>query len=123
MTFKQIMMEKLKENVACKLAHDDDLISEVASAVIDDLDYADIASMLAISDSDIADEIDAHDLLSEIGSHIDMDDLREAVVDKCDLEALAEKISSMLPSTVMDDIAIQAAEEIVAEMDAGNSAT
>ena len=44
MNFKQMMIEKLKVNVAYKVANNNTLISEVASIVIDDLDYSEIAA-------------------------------------------------------------------------------
>jgi thymidine phosphorylase len=111
-----MVMEKLRENVAYKVAHDNSLVREVANAVIDDLDYSAIASMLAICNSDVADEIDTTEVLSDIVDHLDMDDLREAVVDKCDMDEIADKVVSMLPVNFMDDLAILAAEEIIAEI-------
>ena len=45
-----------------------------------------------------------------------MDDIRRAVADKCDMNEIIGKVVLMLPSSFMDDLAIQAAEEIVAEM-------
>lgn len=119
MNFKQMMMEKLKSNVAYKVANDSTLIREVASIVIDDLDYTDIASDLNISSADIADEIDHADVLSEITDHLDMDDIRQAVVDRCDLNEIAGKVVSMLPGDFMDDLAAHTAEEIVREMAGG----
>jgi hypothetical protein len=116
MNFKQMVIDKLRENVAYKVANDNSLVRGVANAVIDDLDYSDIASMLSICNSDVADEIDSSEVLSDIVDHLDMDDLREAVVEKCDMDDIAEKVVSMLPSTFMDDLAILVAEEIIAEI-------
>ncbi len=116
MDFKQMMMEKLKANVAYKVANDSTLVREVASAVLDNLDYSDIASDLNISSSDIADEIDQSDIISDITDHLDMDDIRQAVADNCDMSEIAGKVVSMLPSNFMDELAIHAAEEIIAEM-------
>lgn len=116
MTCKQMILEKLKEQVINQVANDDRLIRGVASAVIDDLDYSDVASLMDISTSDLAGEIDSYELLSEIVDNIDMDSLREAIVDRCDMDDLASKVASMLPTNFLDDIAIQAAEEIVGEI-------
>lgn len=116
MTCKQMILEKLKEQVISQVANDDRLIRGVASAVIDDLDYSDVASLMDISTSDLAGEIDSYELLSEIVDNIDMDSLREAIVERCDMDDLASKVASMLPTNFLDDIAIQAAEEIVGEI-------
>ena len=116
MNFKQMMMEKLKENVAYKVANDNALIRDVASVVIDELDYTDIAFKLDISSSDVADEIDHTDVLSDIVEHLDFDELRQAVVDKCDMDEISSRIVSTLPSDFMDDLAIQAAREFITEM-------
>ena len=115
MTCKQMILEKLKEQVINQIANDDRLIQGVASAVIDDLDYSDIVSLLNISTSDLAGEIDSYELLTEIVDNLDMDCLREGIVERCDMDDLASKVASMLPTNFLDDIAIQAAEEIVAE--------
>jgi hypothetical protein len=111
-----MILEKLKEQVISQVVNDDRLIRGVASAVIDDLDYADVASLMDISTSDLAGEIDSYELLSEIVDNIDMDSLREAIVERCDMDDLASKVASMLPANFLDDIAIQAAEEIVGEI-------
>lgn len=116
MNFKQMMMEKLKENVAYKVANDNALIRDVASVVIDELDYTDIAFKLDINSSDVADEIDHTDVLSDIVEHLDLDELRQAVVDKCDMDEISSRIVSTLPSDFMDDLAIQAAREFIIEM-------
>lgn len=116
MTCKQMILEKLKEQVINQVANDDALIRRVADAVVEDLDYADIASLMDISNSDLAAEIDAFELLTEIVDNIDMDYLREAIVERCDMDDLASKVASMLPANFLDDIAIQAAEEIVGEV-------
>ena len=116
MNFKQMMIEKLKANVAYKVANDSTLVREVADRVLDGLDYNDIASDLDISSSDIADEIDSSDIISEITDHLDMDDIRQAVADKCDMKEIVEKVIDMLPCDFMDDLASQAALEIIAEM-------
>ncbi len=116
MTCKQMILEKLKEQVISQVVNDDRLIRGVASAVIDDLDYSDVASLMDISTSDLAGEIDSYELLSEIVDNIDMDSLREAIVERCDMDDLASKVASMLPTNFLDDIAIQAAEEIVGEI-------
>lgn len=121
MTCKQRMLERLKEQVINQVANDDSLIRRVARSVVDDLDYADIASILDISNSDLAGEIDSFEVLTEIVENIDMDYLREAVIDRCDLEDLASKVVSMLPTNFLDDIAIQAAEQIIAEVASGDS--
>ena len=121
MTCKQRMLERLKEQVINQVASDDSLIRRVAQSVVDDLDYADIASILDISSSDLAGEIDSFEVLSEIVDNIDMDYLREAVIDRCDMDDLASKVASMLPTNFLDDIAIQAAEEIIAEVASGDS--
>lgn len=115
MSCKQMILEKLKEQVINQVVNDDRLIRGVASAVIDDLDYSDIASLLNISTSDLAGEIDSYELLTEIVDNLDMDCLREGIVERCDMDDLASKVASMLPNNFLDDIAIQAAEEIVAE--------
>ncbi len=116
MNFRQMMMEKLKSNVAYKVANNSTVVSEVASIVIDDLDYMEIASDLDISSSDIADEIDHSDIISEVTAHLDMDDIARAVADNCDMEEITSKVISNLPRDFMDDLAIQAAEEIIEEM-------
>ncbi len=122
MTCKQMILEKLKEQVINQVASDDRLIRGVASAVIDDLDYSDVASLINISVSDLAGEIDSYELLTEIVDNIDMDSLREGIVERCDMDDLASKVASMLPTNFLDDIAIQAAEEIMAEINGGGSA-
>lgn len=106
---------KLKEQVIDRMANNDTLIRRVAEAVIDELDYGDIASSLDISNADLAGEIDSYELLTEIVDTIDKEHLREAIVERCDMDDLASKVASMLPTNFLDDIAIQAAEEIVAE--------
>jgi len=116
MNFQQLMMEKLKANVASKVANDATLIREVAGLVLEDLDYTDIASDLNISSTDIACEIDHGDVLSDITDHLDMDDIKMAVVEKCDMNALAGKVVSMLPGGFMDDLAEKVTDEIVREM-------
>ena len=116
MSFRHMMMERLKVNVANKIANNSSLISEVASILIDDLDYMEIASDLDISSSDIADEIDHSDIISEITGHLDMDDIARAVAENCDMEEITNKVIANLPSDFMDDLAIQAAEEIIEEM-------
>jgi hypothetical protein len=116
MNFKQIMMEKLKANVAYKVANDSTLIHDVAGAVLDDLDYTEIASEINISSSDIACEIDHSDILSDITEHLDMDDIKQILAEKCDLNTIAGKVITMLPDTFMDDLAEYAADEIVKEM-------
>ena len=118
MNFKQMMTEKLKANVAYKVANDSNLVREVASIILDDLDYSDIASDLSISSSDIADEIDSSDIISEITDHLDMDDIRQAVAEQCNTNDLVSRVITMLPSSFMDDLAVSTAEEIVAEMNA-----
>lgn len=115
MTCKQMILEKLKEQVINQIANDDRLIQGVASAVIDDLDYSDIVSLLNITTSDLAGEIDSYELLTEIVDNLDMDCLREGIVERCDMDDLASKVASMLPTNFLDDIAIQAAEEIVSD--------
>ena len=45
-----------------------------------------------------------------------MDEIREAVIHSCDMEEITDRVISMLPGSFMDDVAIKAAEEIVAEM-------
>ena len=115
MTCKQMILEKLKEQVINQVVNDDRLIQGVASAVIDDLDYSDIVSLLNISTSDLAGEIDSYELLTEIVDNLDMDCLREGIVERCDMDDLASKVASMLPTNFLDDIAIQAAEEIVSD--------
>lgn len=109
-------MEKLKENVAYKVANDASLIREVAGIVAEDLDYTDIATELNISSSDIADEIDQTDLLSDITDSLDMDDLKQAIVHKCDMNEIADKVLSMLPEDFMDELSGRAADEIIMEM-------
>ena len=121
MTCKQMILERLKEQVINQVANDDTLIRRVARSVVDDLDYEEIASILDFSNSDLAGEIDSSEVLTEIVDNIDMDSLREAIVDRCDMDDLASKVASMLPTTFLDDIAIQAAEEITAEINEGNS--
>lgn len=116
MNFKQMMMERLKENVAYKVANDSTLVRDVASVVLEELDYTDIAYKLEISNSDVADEIDHSDVLSDIVDHLDLDELRQAVVDKCDMDEISSRIVSNLPSDFMDDLAIEAAREFMAEM-------
>lgn len=115
MTCKQMILEKLKEQVINQVVNDDRLIQGVASAVIDDLDYSDIVSLLNITTSDLAGEIDSYELLTEIVDNLDMDCLREGIVERCDMDDLASKVASMLPTNFLDDIAIQAAEEIVSD--------
>lgn len=119
MTCKQMILERLKEQVINQVANDDSLIRRVARSVVDDLDYADIASILDISNSDLAGEIDSFEVLTEIVDNIDMDYLREAIVERCDMDDLASKVASMLPNNFLDDIAIQAAEQIIAEIGEG----
>lgn len=116
MNFKQVMIEKLKVNVAYKVANNSSLIGEIAGRVIDDLDYSEIAEELNICSSDIADEIDSADIISEVTDHLDIDDIARAVADKCDMNEITEKVIAMLPSDFMDDLAVQAAEEIIEEM-------
>lgn len=116
MTFKQMMMEKLKENVAYKVANDSTLIRDIASVVIDELDSTDIAYKLDINSSDVADEIDHSDVLSDIVDHLDMDEIRQAVVDKCDMDEISSRLVAKLPSDFMDELAIQAAREFITEM-------
>lgn len=116
MSFREMMMEKLKENVAYKVANNSTLVSEVASIVLDDLDYSEIASDLDISSSDIADEIDHSDIISDVVDNLDMDDIARAIADNCNMEEITSKVIAMLPDTFIDDLAVQAAEEIVAEM-------
>lgn len=122
MTFKQMILEKLKDNVACRVANDNNLIRAVAGAVIDDLDYSELASMLSINDSDIADEIDTIEVLSDIVEYLDVDELREAVINKCDIDEVADKVFSMLPCNYMDDLAIQVAEKLIEEIGNDNNA-
>ncbi len=43
MNFRHALIEKLKSNVAYKVANNSTLISEVADRVLDDLDYSEIA--------------------------------------------------------------------------------
>lgn len=117
MTFKQMMMEKLKENVAYKVANDNALIRDITSVILDELDSTDIAFKLDISSSDVADEIEHSDVLSDIVDHLDLDELRQAVVDKCDMDEISSRIASTLPSDFMDDLAIQAAREFMTEME------
>ncbi len=69
-----------------------------------------------ISSSDIADELDSSDIISEVTDHLDIDEIARVVADKCDLNEITEKVIAMLPSDFMDDIAVQAAEEIIEEM-------
>jgi hypothetical protein len=123
MTCKQIILETLKEHVLSQVSNDETLIRRVARSVVDDLDYADIASLLDISNADLAGEIDSFEVLTEIVDNIDMNDLREAIVERCDMDDLASKVASMLPTTFLDDIAIQAAEEIIAEFGESTSVT
>lgn len=119
MTCKQMILEKLKEQVINRMANNDTLVRRVAEEVLDDLDYGDIASWLNISTSDIAGEIDSFELLNEIVDTIDMDFLKEAIVERCDMDDLASKVASMLPTNFLNDIAIQATEEIIAEINGG----
>lgn len=121
MNFKQIMMDKLKANVANRVANDTTLIREVASAILEDIDYTDIASDLNISSADIACEIDHGDVLSEITGHLDMDDLKQLVAEKYDMNVIAGKVVSMLPSEIIDELAEQATDEIIKEMALGCS--
>jgi len=116
MNFKQMMIEKLKANVACKIANDSSVIREVADKVIDELDYRDIAEEMNISSSDIAEEIDHHDIISEISDHLDLEEIRQSVADRCNMNELTEKVLEMLPTSFMDDLAVQAAEEIIEEL-------
>lgn len=116
MSFRTTLIEKLKMNVAYKLASNSTVISEVTSIILDDLDYRDIASEISISSSDIADELDHHDLLSEVVDNLDTDEIAKAVADSCDLEDISSRVISMLPDSFMDDLAIQAAGEIIEEM-------
>lgn len=116
MNFKQMMMEKLKANVAYKVANNSTLISEVAGIVIDDLDYSEIAADLDISSTDIAGEIDLSDVISEVADNLDMAEIGRSIADSCDMEEITYKVISSLPSGFMDDLAIQAAEEIIDEM-------
>lgn len=116
MNFKQLMMEKLKANVAYKVANDSTLIRDVADAVMDDLSYSELVSDLNITSADIACEIDHSDILSEITNHLDMDDIKQLVAEKCDMSAIAGKVVSMLPEEFMDDLAAQVTNDIVREM-------
>jgi len=116
MTFKQMMMEKLKENVAYKVANDNALIRDIASVIIDELDSTDIAYKLNIRSADVASEIDHSDVLSDIVQHLDLNEIRKAVVDKCDLDEISSRLVSKLPTDFMDELAIQAAREFIAEM-------
>jgi hypothetical protein len=116
MNFKQMMMDKIKANVANKVANNSNLINEVAGIVLDDLDYIEIAADLDICSSDIADEIDHADVISEITGHLDMDDIARAVADTCDLDEISRKVIANLPCDFMDDLAVQVADEIVSEM-------
>lgn len=116
MNFRYTLIEKLKSNVAYKVANNSTLIGEIADRVIDDLNYSEIADELNISSSDIADEIDSADIISEVTDHLDMDDLARAVADNCDMEEVTSRVISMLPDSFMDDLAVQAAEEIIEEM-------
>lgn len=116
MNFKEMMMEKLKVNVAYKVANDSGLIRGVANAVLDDIDYSDIAADLHILSSDVADEIDQSDVLSEIVDQLDMEEIQRAVAERCDMEEIANRVISLLPIDFMDSITILATEEIVADM-------
>ena len=116
MNFKSMMLEKLKENVAHKVANNSTLIRDVADAVMDDLNYTDLVADLNITSSDIAYEIDTSDILSEITDHMDMDDIKQLVAEKCDMDAVAGKVVSMLPEGFMDDLTRQMTDEIVKEM-------
>lgn len=116
MNFKEMMMNKLKANVANRVANNSNLISEVADIVFEDLDYSEIAADLNISNRDIADEIDSSDILSEVKDYLDMDDIARAVADTCDMEEITSRVVSLLPDDFMDALAAQAAEEIVLEM-------
>ena len=116
MSFRHMMMEKLKMNVAYKIANNSTLVNEVASIVLDELDYLEIASDLNISSSDIANEIDHSDVISEITGHLDMDEIGRAVAENCDMDEITSRVIANLPSDFMDDIAVQAAEEIIEEM-------
>ncbi|MCE1227495.1 MAG: hypothetical protein LWW87_13605 [Geobacteraceae bacterium] len=122
MNCKQMILEKLKEQVINRMANNDTLIRRVAEEVLDEIDYGDIASLLNVSTNDIAGEIDSFELLNEIADTIDMDFLKEAIVERCDMDDLASKVASMLPTNFLDDIAIQATEEIIAEINDGSSA-
>jgi hypothetical protein len=115
MTFKQMMMEKLKVNVACKVANNSALISDVAGVIIEELDYTDIAFKLRISSSDIADGLDCSDVLYDISEHLDMDEIRRVVVEKCEIDEIADRVVAMLPTDFMDDLATQAAREFIEE--------
>jgi predicted DNA-binding protein YlxM (UPF0122 family) len=116
MNFRHTLIEKLKSNVAYKVANNSTLIGEIADRVIDDPNYSEIAEELNISSSDIADEIDSADIISEVTDHLDMDDLARAVADKCDMNKITEKVIAMLPCDFMDDLAVQATEEIIEDM-------
>jgi hypothetical protein len=115
MTFKQMMLEKLKVNVACKVANNSVLISDIAGVIIEELDYTDIAYKLRITSSDVADGLDCSDVLYDIAEHLDMDAIRTAVVDKCEMDEIADRVVAMLPSDFMDDLAIQAARAFIEE--------
>ncbi len=116
MSFRTILIEKLKENVAYKLSSNSTVISEVTSIILEDIDYRDIASEISINASDIADELDHSDLISEVVDNLDTDEIARAVADNCDLEEISSRVIAMLPDTFMDDLAIQTAGEIIEEM-------
>ncbi len=116
MDFKLMMMERLKVNVAYKVANDNALIRDIASVILDELDSTDIAYKLNIQSADVADKIDHSDVLSDIVQHLDLDEIRKTVVDKCDMDVISSRIVSKLPSDFMDDLAIQAAREFITEM-------
>jgi predicted DNA-binding protein YlxM (UPF0122 family) len=116
MNFRHTLIEKLKSNVAYKVANNSTLISEIADRVIDDLNYSEIAEELNISSSDIAEVIDSADIISEVTDHLDMEDIARAVADSCDMEDITSRVIAMLPDSFMDDLAEQAAEEIIEEM-------
>lgn len=116
MNFKELMIDKLKANVANRIANDATVIREVASAVIDEIDYTELVSVLEIRNSDIAAEIDHSDVLADIVDNLDMDDIKQAVAEKCDVQQIAAKVVSMLPDDFLDDVAEKVADEIVREM-------
>lgn len=116
MDFKQMMMERLKVNVAYKVANDNALIRDIAGVILDELDSTDIAFKLNINSSDVADKIDHSDVLSDIVKLLDLDEIRKTVVDKCDMDVISSRIVSKLPSDFMDDLAIQAARAFITEM-------
>ena len=116
MNFKEMMMNKLKANVAHRVANNSNLISEVADVVLEDLNYSEIAADLNIRSRDIADEIDHSDILSEVTDYLDMDDVARAVADTCDMEDITSRVVSLLSDDFIDALAAHAAEEIILEM-------